>query len=150
MPTYPRLEYVQLNAHEASIDFAVYSAEYGDGYDDSSLVGSPQGLRSWTATYGHLARTPHRAGGRFSREAVADYLWNFFCARMSEGNSSFIVRCPRDRKYYLAKFVETKLSYKEAFRQKFYTTGIAIQQRREPGVAFNPDGSYGDSTPSVF
>lgn len=142
---FPRLEYVVLDAHEVAIDFALFSADFGDGYQTSALVGSPHGLKSWQITYGHLKRTPHRAKGRFSQEATADYLWDFFMQRMREGNSPFIVRCPRDGKDYLASFTETKLGYKEAFKNRFYTTGIAITQRRVRGVISNEDGSLGVS-----
>jgi hypothetical protein len=143
--SFPRLQYVVLDGHEAEVEFAVFSADFGDGYGARALVGSPTGLRSWRIQYGHLARVPHRPGGRhLSEEAAADYVWNFFQERMAEGNGSFVIRCPRDRKDYLVGFVETKLVYREAFRNRFYTTGIEVRQRRERGVSFNEDGSLGE------
>ena len=144
-PAFPRLEYIVLDGHECGIEFAIFEASFGDGYRQSALVGSPNGLIMGTITYGHLARFPHRATGRFSQEAVADYLWEFFCARMREGNSPFNLRFQRDKKDYLVVFTDTKLTYREAFKNRFYTTGIGYQQYRQQGVSTLGDGSVGTS-----
>lgn len=141
---FPRLEYVVLDSHECKIAFSVFEASFGDGYGAGALVGSPDGLISGRLSYGHLARYPHRQTGRFSREAVADYIWDFFCARMREGNSPFIIRFARDKKDYLVAFTETELTYRE-FKQRFYQTGLAYQQRRVKGVSTLADGSLGVS-----
>jgi hypothetical protein len=142
---FPRLEYVVLDGHEIGVEYDILEADMGDGYAESALVGSPHGLLSVSLTYNHLARSPHRPRGRFSREAVADYLWEFFCARMREGNAPFIVRFMRDRKDYLFRFREKKLGYREAFNQRFYTTGIELIQARARGVNTLEDGSLGES-----
>lgn len=141
--TFPRLEWVVLDGHEAGASFQIYQAEFGDGYVQSARVGHPKGLLSLSLTYDHLYRTPHRRAGRFSEEAVADYLWDFFCARMAEGNSPFIVRFPRDGKDYLFAFKDTSIKFKEAFQMRFYTTGIELGQRRVEGVTTFEDGSFG-------
>jgi hypothetical protein len=146
---FERLEYVVLDGQEVDIEFAVLSAQFGDGHGARALVGSPAGLRTWRIKYDHLARQPHRRTGRFSVESAASYLWGFWCDRMAEGNSSFVRSFvdPRDnkRKDWLVGFTETKLTYTE-FRQRFYTTGIEVRQRRERGVNFLDDGSLGEHT----
>ena len=145
---YARLEYVVLDGQEVEAEYAILSADMGDGYYQSALVGSPLGLMTWRIKYDHLARFPNRSQGPLSMEAASRYLWKFFRARMGEGNSSFVIatKDPADdeRKDWLVGFVETKLTYRE-FKQRFYQTGIEIRQRRERGVNFNPDGSLGES-----
>ena len=140
---YPVLEYIVLDDHEIEIAFDVFSAEMGDGYRQSALVGSPSGLRTWRLSYPHLSRSPDRKIGRFSEESKADYLWDFFCERMAEGNAPFVLIWRKKR--WLVGFTDTKLSYKSAFRARFYTSGIEVGQRREAGVDFNDDGSLADA-----
>jgi hypothetical protein len=129
------------------IAFSILEIDYGDGHDDSSLVGSSLGTRSWKLVYKTLPGTmdsPVQVTDALL-ESRADYLWNFFCRRKAEGNSSFILTCPRDGKRYLAKFVEHKLSY-EMFATKLFSSGLSIQQRREAGVSMDVDGSLGADT----
>jgi hypothetical protein len=143
LPDYPHLEYVQITEHECGVTVDVFEADFGDGYYASAVVGSTAGTKDWNITYGHLSRAPHRTDGRFSRESVADYLWDFYVARRAEGNSPFIIRDPRTRKFYLAGFVDTRLGYKN-LRERFYTTGLQVKQRRVKGVAENSDGSLAE------
>jgi hypothetical protein len=117
-----------------AISFRVLEFSYGDGYEDSALIGSTDGTRSWKLTYkvlpGFRGQTQ---GGVFSAQSRADYLWNFFCDRMAAGNESFKFISPKDGRLYLAAFAETTLSY-ELFMTKLFTTGISVKQRREKGV----------------
>jgi hypothetical protein len=116
-----------------AISFRVLEFSYGDGYEDSALIGSTDGTRSWKLTYKVLPGFKGQAqGGVFSAQSRADYLWNFFCDRMAAGNESFKFISPKDGKLYLAAFAETTLSY-ELFMTKLYTTGISLKQRREKG-----------------
>src|SRR5687768_14757810 len=95
---FPKLEYVVLDGQEVEASYDLLTADLGDGYERSALVGSPLGLMTWRIEYPHLAKYPHRRRGRLSMEAASAYLWNFFRARMSEGNSSFVIatRDPAD------------------------------------------------------
>ena len=116
------------------IDFRILEFSFGDGYEDSALVGSSEGTLSWKLTFKVLpAILGEQRSGPLSAESRADYLWNFFCDRMSAGNESFKFFSPRNGKLYLAAFADTKLSY-EMFMTKLYTSGVSLKQRREPGV----------------
>ena len=141
---FERFEWLLLDGHECEIEFAILKASMGDGYQQSALVGSPLGLKTWRIGYGHLHRSPHRRSGRFAVEAVADYVWDFFCRRMAEGDSPFVMRDPRTKKDFLVGFKDTKLSYR-ALLQQFYQTSIEVVERREVGVNFLEDGSLGES-----
>jgi phage-related protein len=116
------------------IDFRVLEFSFGDGYEDSALVGSTEGTLSWKLTFkvlpGFLGQ---EISGPLSAESRAEYLWNFFKDRMAAGNETFKFISPRDGRMYLAAFAETKLSY-ELFAVKMFSSGISLKQRREPGV----------------
>jgi len=145
---FPKLEYVVLDGQEVEAEHSILSADMGDGYYESAVVGSPLGLMTWRIRYDHLARYPHRRKPPLSIEAASSYLWKFFRARMAEGNSSFVIatKDPADevRKDWLVGFTETKLTYRE-FKRRFYQTGIEVRQRRETGVNFLDDGSLGEA-----
>ena len=141
---YERLQYIGSFGLTCEIGFDILEAEFGDGYDASALVGSDQRLRGWRLVYKVLTGTmdsPIQVNVS-ELESRADYLWNFFQRRKVEGNSSFIITCPRDGKDYLAKFVDHKLSY-EMFATKLFSSGVVLQQRREKGVNTLEDGSLG-------
>jgi hypothetical protein len=128
------------------IEFDILSIEYGDGYHDSALVGSEEGTRSWQLIYKVL---PGSQDGMIQvsdtvLQPRSDYLWDFVCRRMKEGNSSFILTCPRDGKDYLVGFVEPRTTY-EMFAVRLFSTGLLIKQRRERGVASLDDSSLGVS-----
>src|ERR1051325_1913681 len=122
---YERLETIGSFGLTCAIGFDILEASFGDGYEDSALVGSSEGTRSWKLVYKVLPGTLDESaqGGTFSLQSRADYLWEFFCLRKSEGNASFWITCPRDGQDYLAKFVEHTLSY-EMFMVKLYSTGL--------------------------
>ena len=127
------------------IEFSILEIDYGDGYDDSALIGSSLGTRSWRFLYKVLPGTmdsPVQVGAA-TLQSRADYIWDFFCRRKAEGNGSFTLTCPRDGKRYLAKFVDHKLSY-EMFMTKLFSSGLSIKQRRERGVNVLEDGSLGE------
>jgi hypothetical protein len=116
------------------IEFRVLEFGYGDGYEDGVLIGSTEGTLAWKLVFKVLPGFIGQAqGGVFSAESRADYLWDFFCRRMAEGNGSFKLISPRSGQMYLAAFAETKLSY-ELFMTKLFTSGVTLKQRREPGV----------------
>jgi len=138
---YERLKYVQVREHEVEVSHDVYEVDYGDGYGDAALVGSPSGLRTWRVVYGHLHRHPHRREGQFAAQSTEAYIWDFYNARRAEGRGLFIFRCTRTKKDFLGKFKNKSLSYR-ALLDAFYTSSLEIEQAREPGVEFDPvDGS---------
>jgi hypothetical protein len=126
------------------ISFTILEIDYGEGYDDSALIGSDQGTRNWRLVFKSLLGTLDypvqlNSGDLQSR---ADYIWDFFCRHKAAGNKSFRMVSPRDGKVYLAKFLEHTLTY-EMFAIKLFSTGLVIQQRRERGVNESEDRSIG-------
>ncbi len=116
------------------VEFRVLEFSFGDGYEDSALVGSTEGTLSWKLTFKVLpGALGKERSGPLSVESRADYLWNFFCDRMAAGNESFRFISPRNGRMYLAAFAETKLSY-EMFAARLFSSGISLKQRRELGV----------------
>jgi phage-related protein len=135
MPDYERLEVIGSFGLSCVIGFDILEASFGDGYEDSALVGSSEGTRAWKLVFKVLPGVLDRStqGGTFTIESRADYLWDFFVRRKAEGNSSFWITCPRDNQDYLAKFVEHTLSF-DMFMIKLFSTGLSLQQRRERAV----------------
>jgi len=119
------------------IDFRLVEFSYGDGYEDSALIGSTEGTHSWKLVFKVLPGfVGQETSGPLSAESRADYLWNFFCDRMAAGNDSFKFISQSDGRMYLAAFADKSLSY-EMFLTKLYTSGIGLKQRRDAGVTLD-------------
>lgn len=150
MKEFEELKYIGSFGLVCSISFDYIEHQFGDGYDETLVVGSSTGLREWQLKYKVLPGTLDRPiqldnGDLLSR---ADYLWDLFNRLKADGNKSLIITCPRDGKRYLAKIVEPKLSY-EMFMVKLFSSGLTLRQRRERGVATLDDGSLGDLEPDI-
>lgn len=132
---YEQLELLGSFGLEEEISFDFLEADYGDGYEDSALIGSAAGLRAWRLKYNVLPGTLDNApeAGPLSMQSRADYLWDFFCQRKAEGNKPFIITSLRDGQQYLVKFVEHKLTY-TMFMVKLFSTGLSLRQRRDGEV----------------
>lgn len=113
-----------------SISHAVLNADFGDGYEQTALIGSQTGLRSWRLKWDVLAQVLRAQNPFFDNEELnqADYLWDFYCRARALGQP-FVIQSSRNGQYYLAKFVDENLSY-ELFACRLYTTGLALTQRR--------------------
>jgi len=146
-----RLKYIGSYGLDCQIEFDILEVDFGDGYDDSSLVGSSEGTRSWMLVFKVLPLTLDGAIEVPSQidlnmmQSRADYLWGFFCRRKAEGNSSFILKCPKDNKLYLVKFIDHRLTYNH-FMSRLFSSSLGIMQRRELGVSVDADGSRGEDT----
>lgn len=120
--------------------FSVLTAKYGDGYQDGVIVGSEAGLHLWALSSGCLPDdetiSPIGSDSRFT------YLWDFYQARMAEGNGPFII--PFRGANYHAGFVERRISM-ERFTDDLFAGGLMIEQRRIRGEAYNADGSIDDT-----
>jgi hypothetical protein len=124
----------------AGIEFHLLRAPFGDGFDASALVGSPDGLRSWSISIDVL---PHLEdylldAGEFGLQTRALYLWEFFCRHKGAGDKSFVIVDPIDERKYFARFVDNKLTY-QLLTRKLYSTGLELEQRRERGVEVTSD-----------
>jgi hypothetical protein len=139
---YPELQYLGNFQLTSEIEFpGVLEANYGDGYGDSAIVGSTAGTRLWSLTYSALFRQPFGAGASsFVSQSRADYVFEFYVARMAAGNEPFVVYCPRARKRFLACFVDKKLTF-TLVDYRLATSGLNLRQRRVSGVTTNDDGS---------
>jgi hypothetical protein len=127
----------------AGIDFGgtMLSAEYGGGYREDEVIFPP--LRYWKLTYSALhkhvkVRLPN--GEMIDR---LSYVWQMYYNSKNTGNQPFILRCPRDKKIYLAYFPDDTLEV-EMMDMFLGTTGLSIKQVNVRGITTNADGSLNE------
>jgi len=71
-----------------------------------------------------------------------DYLWNFYEASKSAGNKPFLMKSPKDGKWFLWRFADNKLSY-ELIDLFLASAGVKLVQANVQGVTpDNADGSF--------
>ncbi|HEY0098381.1 MAG TPA: hypothetical protein VGB76_05445 [Pyrinomonadaceae bacterium] len=109
---------------------------YGDGYGEAVVIGSPTGLRKWKFKVDVL---PHfddyliNAGER-GFQTRAQYLWEFYIRHnVANAFKPFWVRDPFLKQDFLAEIVEEELDYM-MLCSIAYSTGLTIRQRRVHGV----------------
>jgi hypothetical protein len=108
---YDELDYRGNYTVTVSVAYIVLTTQYGDGYEDSAIIGSLGGLRSWALTYSALHRYPFGVGApQFVSQSRADYLYQFYCAKLAAGNEPFILFCPYALKRFLVKFADTSMT----------------------------------------
>lgn len=128
------MPYLQLNQSgfkftRAGVEMNLSTADCGDGYEPpSALIGSAEGLRSWTVRIEGLPNTTDQAPA-IDGKTRADYLWDFFIANKGGGNTPFWIEDPKDNLFYLAKFIDDRLDY-EMLSSQIYSTGLELRQRR--------------------
>jgi hypothetical protein len=132
------LDLTAMNIDEADRSFSVLEAQYGEGYSDGVLVGSAAGLHNWVLTSGGVLTDHTDYVDLISSDPTFKYYWDFFAARMAEGNGPFILAWRA--KNYHAKFVDKNISA-EVFAKYFLSTGFNIRQHRIVGQAYEADGS---------
>jgi hypothetical protein len=119
-----------------SIRGATLSADYGDGYREGAVIGSPEGLRTWKVKIGALPNVTDENlvnAGAQGLQTRADYLWKFFERHnVQNAHKPFWVRDPVSNIDYLAEIVEDDLDYRMLSRL-VYSTGLTIRQRRVHG-----------------
>lgn len=140
---------------ETGVEIAVLTADFGDGYEAGALIGSPEGLRTWSvkidvlpdnfeyigeglllledgtfllAENGETISLPYDAGIE-TGETRAEYLWQLFLRSKGAGNQPFWFEDPKDERRYLVCFVDMRLNY-QVLCAKVYSTGIQLRQRR--------------------
>ena len=135
--SYQTLDLTGMDIDTVERSFAVLQASFGEGYKDGALVGSSAGTHHWKLSSGAL---PDAAayGNLISSVPRFQYYWNFYQARMAEGNGPFIIGF-RGKTYH-AGFVELKISM-EMFTIDLFGGGVEIEQRRIRGVTYASDGS---------
>lgn len=136
----PTLNLTGMDIDSVDRAFSVLKAKYGEGYQDGALVGSAGGLHTWVLSSGALPDDD--AYGTISGDNRFEYYWNFYQARMAEGNGVFIIAF-RGANYH-ASFVDTHISM-ERFTDTLFSGGVEIEQRRVVGASYNADGSIDDT-----
>lgn len=111
-------------------------ANYGDGYGEGAVTGSPDGLRKWKVKIGVLPHTEDYSinAGEYGLQTRALYLWRFY-ERHNVANAfkPFWVRDPFLQQDYLVEIMEEELDY-AMFCSLAYSTGLTLRQRRVHGV----------------
>lgn len=133
--SYEQLDQTGFRFEETSVEFALLSANFGGGYEATSLVGLASGLREWSVRVDALPLMDEYTvnDGVHGDQTRADYLWDFYVRQMAAGNKSFWLVDVKDGLNYLVKFMDTKLSYR-VFTALVYGTGLRLRERRERGV----------------
>lgn len=127
--------------YTTEIVFDVVDRSFGDGYDNSIVVGHSEGLLYYTLRYDFL----HYATDQLSVTDPEDstlkswpsYLWAFFKRRIIDGEAfnlkysvdPFNLVDPATGSAVLVKFVDKRLSL-ENITFKLYSTGIVLRQYR--------------------
>jgi hypothetical protein len=117
-------------------EFPVISNNLTDGYRANVGVGFTAGVRSWKFTFPSLLSYDTNSptvtdinGATVSREQCLRSLY----AENKVNNTPFIYTDPVTSVNYFCDFADPQLSLAR-MRVKIYTTGLAIRQRRIPGV----------------
>jgi hypothetical protein len=134
---YEELDLTGMDFDTVDLEVSVLKANFGEGYGAGALAGSSAGLHHWTLSSGCLPGDDDY-GNLINGQNRFDYYWDFFKARMAEGDGVFIVEF-RGKEYH-ASFVDTKISA-DVFTLDLFGGGVAIRQRRVSGVEYNADGS---------
>jgi hypothetical protein len=134
---YEELDLTGMDFDTAEREFSVLKASFGEGYGAGALAGSSAGLHHWALSSTLLPADDDR-GIPINGQPWFDYYWDFYQARMAEGNGIFIVGF-RGKQYH-ASFVDRKISM-DVFTYDLFGGGVAIRQRRVSGVTYNDDGS---------
>lgn len=121
---------------DTSIGGSNLTANYGDGFREGAVIGSPDGLREWKVKISVLPHTDdyNINAGEQGMQTRALYLWRFY-ERHNVRNAfkPFWMRDPFLEQDYLVEIVEARLSYAMLCRLA-YSTGLTFRQRRVHGV----------------
>lgn len=121
---------------------AILSAGYGGGYRIDEIVFPA--LRVCSLSYPTLHKDAMIEVEEDVFVSRHDYLWDFYKARKDAANEPFLMKSPRDAKWFLWVFADSKLSYE--FPDLYMaSSGVKLQQVNVRGVpADNADGSFDD------
>lgn len=121
---------------------AILSAGYGGGYRVDEIVFPA--LRACTLSYPTLHKDAMIEVEPDVFESRHDYLWNFYKARKDAGNEPFLMKSPRDSKWFLWVFTDNSLSY-ELLDLYMASSSVKLQQVNVRGIpADNADGSFNE------
>lgn len=121
---------------------AILSAGYGGGYRVDEIVFPA--LRACSLSYPTLHKDAMIEVEPDVFESRHDYLWNFYKARKDAGNEPFLMKSPRDGKWFLWVFTDNNLSY-ELLDLYMASSSVKLQQVNVRGIpADNADGSFNE------
>lgn len=144
LPTAPILIYRGHFRVTEELDYedAVLSATYGGGFRVDEIVFPA--LRACSLSYPTLHKDAMIEVEEDVFESRHDYLWNFYKARKDAGNEPFLMKSPRDAKWFLWVFADSKLSY-ELLDLYMASSSVKLQQVNVKNVpADNADGSFNE------
>lgn len=122
--------------------FDVIPRSFGDGYDNSVVVGNSTGLIFYRLRFDYLHYSTDQLSVLDPEDSVTKnwprYLWDFFARRIIDGEA-FNIKYDTDvynlvndtttGTALLVKFVDTRISYNQ-FTFKLYSTGLTLRQWR--------------------
>jgi hypothetical protein len=136
---------------DTSIGGSNLRANYGDGYGEGAVIGSPAGLRGWKVKIGVLPHTEDYSinAGEHGLQTRALYLWRFY-ERHNVANAfkPFWMRDPFLLQDFLVEIAEERLSYAMLCRLA-YSTGLTLRQRRVHGVESPSDPIVVENNDSI-
>lgn len=107
------------------------------GYARKVFVGDDLGLHTWTISSGCLPDNTSY-GSLVGAIPRFQYYWNFFEARMAEGDGPFMFFFRGS--HYHASFADTEMSADMFTIDLFGVQGVRIRQRRLRGHVYDEDG----------
>lgn len=127
---------------ELDYEGAILSAGYGGGYRVDEIVFPP--LRTCSLSYPTLHKDAMIEVEEDTFVSRHDYLWDFYKARKDAGNQPFLMKSPKDGKYFLWCFADNKLSY-ELLDLYMASAGVKLIQVNVKGIVADfPDGSFSE------
>lgn len=125
---------------ELDYEGSLLSATYGGGFRVDEIVFPA--LRTCSLSYPTLHKDAMIETAPSTFVSRHDYLWDFYKARKDAGNEAFLMKSPKDGKWFLWVFADNKLSY-ELLDLYMAASGVKAQQVNVRGVtADNADGSF--------
>src|ERR1051326_8725915 len=117
---------------------AILSAGKGGGYRVDEIIFPA--LRASALSYPTLHKDAMIEVSTGVFKSRHDYLWDFYKARKDAGNEPFLMKSPKDGKWFLWVFADNKLSY-ELIDLYMASSGVKLQQVNVRGLtADNADG----------
>jgi len=121
---------------------SILGAGLGWGYRTDETIFPP--LRACTLSYPTLHKDAMILVSTGPDVFVSrhDYLWAFYEASKTAGNKPFLMKSPKDGKYFLWRFADNKLSY-ELIDLFLASSGVKLEQANVQGVTpDHDDGSF--------
>ena len=122
---------------------AVLRASFGRGFGAQANPSGSEGLHKWFLHSGGVWPDFTDWGLTINGVARFEYYWEFFKDHTTGSTDIFIIEW-RDE-FYHASFAETEISMDKLKNMLLYEGGIAVNQRRIVGGAYNENGSIAGS-----